>query len=59
MRTKTRVSKKRFDQPEFDKLVTRKARAILALRKAREELVEYNRTHTSGIARKRKGETWI
>lgn len=53
------VVKKRFSQAEYDKLVTRKARAVLAFRKAREELDRYVKTHTSGIARKRKGETWI
>ena len=55
----TRTKKAQFNQAEFDKLMMRKARAGLALRKAREELDRYLKTHTSGIARKRKGDTWI
>jgi len=41
------VNKKKFSQAERDRLVTLKARATLALRKAREKLTEYDRTHTS------------
>jgi len=44
--------KKRFSQAQFDRLVTRKAKAILAYRKARlakdnatRRLNEYNKTH--------------
>ena len=44
-------TKKKFSQAEWDKLVLCKAKAILALRKARQDAKEYERTHTSGIAR--------
>ena len=55
----TKVAKKKFSQAEYDKLVMRKAKANLSLRVARRKLSEYERTHTSGITRKRKGETWV
>ncbi len=42
------IKKERFSQATYDKLVTRRARAILALRKAREELKKHVRTHTRG-----------
>jgi hypothetical protein len=38
-------NKKRFSQATRDKLVERKAKAILALRKARQTLREYDKTH--------------
>jgi hypothetical protein len=41
------VTKKRFSQAEWDRLVMRRAEAILALRKARQELKEYKKTHKS------------
>jgi hypothetical protein len=55
MVTKTKATKKRFSQAEYDRLVTRKAVATLSLRNSRQELEHYTRTHTSGIAHKRKG----
>ena len=59
MVTRLKAKKAQFSQAIYDRLVTRRARAILALRKARNELAEYERTHTSGIPRKRKGEVWV
>ena len=44
-----------FKQSEWDRLVTRKAKATLELRKARAAVDNYARTHTSGIARKPRG----
>lgn len=41
------VTKKRFSQAQRDELVTRKAKAILALRKARQALGNYDKTHKS------------
>lgn len=54
-----RATKIPFKQSEFDKLHTRKAKASLALKKAKRELADYEKTHTSGIPRLRKGEKWI
>ena len=49
---KTKMSKRRFSQAKRDELERKKAKAILAYRKAREEvdktkqaLKEYDRTH--------------
>jgi len=39
------VTKKRFSQAEWDKLTLRRAKAILALRKARAEIAKYEKTH--------------
>lgn len=55
-RRKTKIP---FKQPEYDRLVTRKAKAILVLRRARQELADYVETHTSGIPRKRRDEIWV
>jgi len=41
------ATKKRFSQVQRDKLVVRRAKAILGLRKARQALKEYDRTHKS------------
>jgi hypothetical protein len=43
-----RKAKKQFRQAEWDRLVTRRARAILALREARGEVNKYVKTHTRG-----------
>ena len=58
LRTK-RVARIPFKQSEYDRLVTRKAKASLALRKARQELADYENTHTSGISRLAKGDKWV
>ena len=47
------TAKKQFRQAEYDRLVLARAKAILALRKARQKLNKYERTHTSGIAHER------
>ena len=39
------ATKKRFSQAEWDRIMLRRAKAILALRKARAELKEYDATH--------------
>ena len=39
------VTKNQFRQAERDKLEVLKAKAILALRKARQELKKYDKTH--------------
>jgi hypothetical protein len=47
-------AKKRFSQKQWDTLTLRKAKATLALRKAREAVRQYEKTHTSGIAHERR-----
>ena len=62
MVTKARTRRKvktPFNQSEYDRLVTRKAKASLALRKARQDLADYERTHTSGIGRLARGDKWV
>jgi hypothetical protein len=48
------ATKKRFSQAQWDKLTLRRAKAILALRKARQDVQKYQGTHTSGVAREGK-----
>ena len=60
IRAKTRrVAKIPFKQSEYDRLVTRKAKASLVLRRAKQEQADYERTHTSGIGRLAKGDRWV
>ncbi len=54
-RRKTKIP---FKQSEFDRLHTKKSIASLAFKKARRELADYVRTHTSGISRLAKGDKW-
>ena len=58
MRT-MRKAKLPFKQSEYDKLVTRKAKASLLLKRAKQELTDYEKTHTSGIGRLAKGDRWV
>jgi len=54
-----RITKIPFKQSEYDRLFIKKARASLALKKARQELADYEKTHTSGISRLAKGDKWF
>jgi len=40
-----------FKQSEWDRLCMKKAKTSLALKKARQEKADYEKTHTSGISR--------
>ena len=54
-----RKTKSPFKQSEYDRLVIQRAKASLALKKARRELADYEKTHTSGIGRLAKGGRWV
>jgi len=60
VRVKTkRGAKIPFKQSEYDRLVTRGARASLALKRARQDIADYEKTHTTGLPRLSRGDKWI